>query len=49
MKTYCFRVWHRDVDSDDLLYIGANSEREAIRNFRKAYPRFTNFECLGEE
>lgn len=49
MKTYCFRVYHRDIDSDDLIYIGANSPLEAKRKFKEDYPRFDDYDFLGEE
>lgn len=48
MKTYCFRIYHRSIDSDDLVYIGANSSREAISLFKKKYGGI-DFDFLGEE
>lgn len=48
MKTYCFRIYHRAIDSDDLVYVSANSQREAIRAFKEAYGN-VNYDFLGEK
>lgn len=48
MKTYCFKIYYDEMDFTDLVYVGANSPKEAISSFKKRYGN-VDFDFLGEE
>lgn len=48
MKTYCFKIYHRFIDSDDITYIGADTPLGAIRKLRESYGD-VDYDFLGEE
>lgn len=48
MNTYCFKIYYKDIDQDDIVYIEANSKKEAITSFKKEYKGY-DYKYLGEE
>lgn len=48
MKTYCFKIYYPDVDTDDIVYIGAGSKKEAIAFLKDDYGDI-DYDFLGIE
>lgn len=48
MNTYCFKIYYNSVDADDIIYVGADSKKEAISLIEKQYGQI-DYEFLGQE
>lgn len=50
MKTFCFKIYYRDIDTDDIIYIEAKSRTDAIKKVKKEYRDIiSDYKFLGEE
>lgn len=48
MNTYCFKIYHNSFDSDDIIYIGADSKKEALSILKSEYGD-VDYKFLGLE
>lgn len=51
MNTYCFKIYHLYEDLDDIVYIGADSKREAIAIMEEEIRngKIADYKFLGQE